>query len=200
MTALVMVSLMGIMLGFAGQTWTMAKQREREVELLFRGMQMRNAIASWYDPVRMGPHANMPLRELKDLAKKDLRSLNSIRHLRRLYKDPITGKDWVTVNRGDGGIVGVRSSSEEKPLKTGNFPAGLELFEGKTKYSDWVFQYDPQAGQQTGATTQSSGTTSQPSGGGTQSSGGHPPSTGSVIPPNEDNQPPAPVEPSWWPK
>lgn len=44
----------------------------------------------------------------------------------------------------EGGIVGVHSLSEATPIKSGNFGYGDESFEGKAKYSDWVFAYRPQ--------------------------------------------------------
>ncbi len=67
-----------------------------------------------------------------------------MRHLRRLYPDPITGKDeWGLVKADDGGIAGVYSTSEAAPLKTGGFAVRDASFEGKTKYADWQFVFAP---------------------------------------------------------
>ena len=45
-----------------------------------------------------------------------------VRHLRRLYKEPITGQDeWGLVEAPGGGVMGVYSRSEDEPIKTGNF-------------------------------------------------------------------------------
>ena len=45
-----------------------------------------------------------------------------VRHLRRLYRDPITGQDeWGLVEAPGGGVMGVYSRSEDEPIKSGNF-------------------------------------------------------------------------------
>ena len=136
---LMMVLIVGIMLGAAGQVWTTVMKREREAELLFRGGQIRDAIERWKKP-RPGQPPPRPITDLKDLLL-DPNSLQKIRYLRRLYQDPITGKDWVIVKDPATGIIGVASSSEETPLKQGGFSEPFKDFEGKTKYSDWQFVY-----------------------------------------------------------
>jgi len=140
--ALVIVVIMGIMLGGIGQSWQRVMKREREEELLFRGNQIRDAIARWNKP-RPGQHVATPLRDMQHLLS-DPRSLSNVRYLRRLYTDPVTGKEWVPITDPVKGIIGVASSSEEEPLKQANFPDELNDFEGKTKYSDWQFVYRPQ--------------------------------------------------------
>lgn len=151
--ALMVVLVMGIMLAAAGQSWKMIREREREEEFLFRGMQYKDAITAWYKP-RPGQRPPPPLNDLKDLLK-DPNSLTNIRYLRQLYPDPLTDKDWLTIRGGTtGGIIGVATSSELKPIKQANFPKGLEDLEGKSKYSEWQFVY--QSGT---ATTQQGGTT-----------------------------------------
>ncbi len=89
--ALMIVVIMGIMLGAAGQSWKTIVQREREEELLFRGTQIKNAITRWYTPQGKQPAAT-PLRDLRDLVR-DPRSATRLRYLRRLCSDPITGKE-----------------------------------------------------------------------------------------------------------
>jgi hypothetical protein len=67
-----------------------------------------------------------------------------VRHLRRVYPDPITGKDeWGLVKSADGGFAGVYSLSEEAPLKTAGFALRDASFEGKARYADWQFTYAP---------------------------------------------------------
>ena len=102
---LMMVLIIGIMLGAAGQVWTTVMKREREAELLFRGGQIRDAIERWKKP-RPGQPPPRPITDLKDLLL-DPNSLQKIRYLRRLYQDPITGKDWVIVKDPATGIIGV---------------------------------------------------------------------------------------------
>lgn len=153
---LVLVMIMGIMLGVTGQIWKMVADREREAELLFRGSQYRDAIARWYKPKPgqqpvpgQPPVQPTPLNDLKDLLM-DSKSLTKVRYLRRLYPDPMTGKEWLIVKDATLGIVGVNSSSEAQPIKQANFPDEFKAFEGKLKYSDWQFVYSRTAppGQQ----------------------------------------------------
>jgi type II secretory pathway pseudopilin PulG len=136
--ALMAVVIMGIMLGAGGQSWKTAMQREKEKELLFRGIEIRNALVRWHYPQGRGGSPRTRLNDLKDLLK-DPRTPGTSKYLRRLYKDPITGKDWETLRDPMWGVVGVFSASEAAPLKKGNFPKELKEFEGKTKYSDWQF-------------------------------------------------------------
>jgi hypothetical protein len=76
-----------------------------------------------------------------------------VRHLRRIYADPITGSaDWGIVETPDkAGIMGVYSRSEEKPIKQGNFPPS-EAFDDAENYTKWTFVYTPPS------TTQAQGT------------------------------------------
>ncbi len=145
--ALVIVVVMGIMLGAMGQSMRTVMQREREKELIFRGLQYRDAIERW---TRKGP---MPLKDIKDLLK-DPRSAAGERLIRRLYADPMTGKDFKVLTDPNLGIYGVASTSNDEPLKTKNFPDALSNFEDKKKYSEWEFIYKRQvtapAGSQRG--------------------------------------------------
>lgn len=138
LTALLIVMVMGVMLGAVGQSWNTIMQREREEELIFRGRQYRDAITRWYKS--HGVKQATPLRELKFLVEDPL-SLTTVRHLRRLYTDPITGKEWSVIADPNKGISGVYSPSVKKPIKTGGFPEDLADFAGKTTYADWKFVY-----------------------------------------------------------
>jgi type II secretory pathway pseudopilin PulG len=135
--ALVIVVIMGILLGAVGQSMRIIMQREREKELIFRGLQYRDAIEKW---TKKGP---MPLKDIKDLLK-DPRSANGERLLRKLYKDPMTGEDLKVLTDPNLGIYGVASTSNDAPLKKSNFPDILKDLEGKEKYSDWQFVYKKQ--------------------------------------------------------
>jgi type II secretory pathway pseudopilin PulG len=153
LAALFMIMIMGIMLGMIGQSWTGLMKREREEELFFRGSQIRNAISRWQ--TSRGPSASggqttsggMPLGDLKFLLK-DPRQLTITRHLRQLYTDPVTGKEWNVIKDPIKGIIGVSSTSDEKPIKQSGFPDEFKTFEGKTKYSEWQFVFGqvPQQG------------------------------------------------------
>jgi len=72
----------------------------------------------------------------------DPRAPDVRRHLRRIYVDPITGKDgWGIVRAPDGGIMGVHSLSDATPLKSASFAPADRSFEGMTRYSAWQFVY-----------------------------------------------------------
>jgi len=130
---------MGILLGAAGKYWSFVSAREKEEELLFRGNQYRVAIERYYTalPGRQVLPPNI------EVLLKDERFPTHRRHLRRQYKDPITGEEFVLIRdmlRGNG-IVGVKSGSDKKPIRQKNFPDLYREFEGKEKYSEWEFKY-----------------------------------------------------------
>lgn len=113
-------------------------QADREAELLFRGQAYRRAIESYHRTNGIYPRA------LEDLLK-DPR-LPSKRHIRALYKDPMgNGREWLLLRASDGGIGGVASHSPKRPLKTANFPASFESFNGAQSYREWLFEYLPPA-------------------------------------------------------
>lgn len=155
--ALVMVVVTGIMLGAIGQSVSVIMQREREKELIFRGLQYRDAIERW-------SKKGVPLKDLKDLVEPTVSGnvdRSKDRLLRKLYTDPITGGEWKTLpNPPDPiqGIWGVASTSGKEPFKQGNFPEVIKHFEGKKKYSEWefVFKKTP-AGLKTPAGTSTPG-------------------------------------------
>ena len=138
---LVMIVVLGLAASMAGQSLRAFMQREREEELLWRGLQYRRALAG-YQSVKHGAQQMYP-SSLDDLLK-DPRSAASVRHLRRLYDDPMTGKEWELIKDPAERIIGVHSSSDLEPFKQTGFPAGLEAFEGKTSYRDWQFVYTPE--------------------------------------------------------
>jgi len=141
------VVIMGIMLGIAGETWRMRMHREREAELLFRGLEYQRAIRRWHQyhltegkPFQTTTRPRRPLNELKDLLK-DPGSLGKERYLRRLYTDPFTTKEFEVVRSPNPqfGIIGVHVAGEEEPLKQGNFDKELNLLDQKKKYKEWIF-------------------------------------------------------------
>lgn len=147
----VAMAVMAIMMGVAVQTVTFQRQREKEEELIFRGNQYVEAIRLFR--ARNGRFP-LTLKELEEAKP---------RVLRKAWVDPITGqKDWVPVFLGEEGtgvegigigiaiptpppggerkseargpIVGVRSRSCQESIK---------VYEGRTRYCDWKFVYDP---------------------------------------------------------
>jgi type II secretory pathway pseudopilin PulG len=138
LTVLFVVAMMAGGLALAGEVWHTSAMREKEAELLHVGNEYRKAIERYYVS---GPK-QYP-KNLADLVR-DPRQPGVVRHLRRLYPDPVTGKEeWGLVKSNDGGIAGVHSLSEAAPLKTAGFAVRDAAFEGKTKYADWQFVYAP---------------------------------------------------------
>ena len=142
LTVLFLVAFMGLGLALAGEVWQTGVTREREQQLLYAGNQYRRAIERYY----LSGLAQYP-RALEDLLE-DPRKPNVQRYLRKLYRDPLTGKgEWGIVKAPDGGVMGVYSQSEDKPIKVAGFPLVNRDFEGAAKYSDWKFVYSPPSQQ-----------------------------------------------------
>lgn len=145
LAALFLIAIMGAVIAATGMVWHTAQQREKERELLFAGDQFRRAIGLYYErsPGTIKKYPN----SLNDLLK-DERYLSTQHYLRRIYLDPMTRKaEWGTVPAPGDGIMGVHSLSQDEPIKTGNFRYRDRDFEGKTKYSEWKFVYEPKAPQ-----------------------------------------------------
>ena len=136
--AMMTVVIMGLMSGVATSITSRTVQSSHEAELLFRGQAYQKAIKSYFETsprqVKVYP------RSLDDLLQ-DPRFPGVRRHIRSLYPDPMGSGKWALIRAPDGGISGVISESNKQPLKTGNFPVGLESFNGKSSYSEWIFQY-----------------------------------------------------------
>ncbi len=143
-TLLVLLFLLagfGVAMAALGTLWHTHVQREKEAELLFVGDQYRLALESYRASRKTGePTAPKTLTVLLE----DYRDSRLTRHLRKLYRDPVTGSDeWGLDRDAQGGITAVYSHSEKSPLKTANFPNRYEAFVAAKNYSAWRFQVDP---------------------------------------------------------
>lgn len=133
---LVAVAIMGTLFAATGEVWRTVAQRDKELELLFAGQQIRRAIMSYRDS--SPPGAREYPRSLADLLE-DKRFPYPVRHLRKIYRDPMTNSErWGYLMMGDR-IIGVHSLSELSPMKQSDFPLSLEMFNGSTSYRQWVF-------------------------------------------------------------
>jgi type II secretory pathway pseudopilin PulG len=133
---LALIALIGLMLAAAGEVASAAAQREREKQLLWVGHEYRAAIGRYWRNKRVYPQA------LEDLLGGPPDAPVQVRYLRRLYRDPMTSAvDWVLLPAPDGGIMGIASSSNRSPLKTGHFDDADRDFENTTSYSDWQFKF-----------------------------------------------------------
>ena len=135
------VVVLAIVTTAADITTSYIVQKDREAELLFRGMAYRAAIKSYYEAGALGKTYPMQLADLI----RDPRFPKK-RHIRRLYSDPmVTDKEagWALLRLPEGGIAGVASKGQKKPIKQANFPRELEIAEDAKSYTEWRFEYKP---------------------------------------------------------
>ena len=132
------VVVMSISITAAAKQWKTVVQREKEADLLARGMEIQAAIGAYSNAIKKGriiPGEAYPLT-LEELTK------GPKPFLRKIYKDPMTGEDWDYIREAaTGRIKGVRSRSKLAPIKQHQFPPAVFYFEGLAQYHDWVFQY-----------------------------------------------------------
>ena len=139
--ALFAVAVAGAMLGAGSVVWHKEAERARERELLRIGGEFRRAVGSYYEGAPDGIK-KYPQR-LEDLLS-DSRYLSVRRHLRRIYRDPLTGEaDWGLVLAPGGGVMGVHSRSDAPPIKVAGFDEADRDFASARRYSDWKFVYAP---------------------------------------------------------
>jgi len=152
-TYLAVISLVFVLLlalGAASEHIATINKREREAELIFVGEQYRNAIASYY---QNSPGGIKQLPFTLESLILDKRSINVLRHLRKLYKDPVTeNNEWGLVKTPQDEIVGVYSLSDEEVLTTINNSGLVQISQRDeysarntpASYSDWKFIFKPE--------------------------------------------------------
>lgn len=142
-----LVLLFGLAIGGAGLAalgtqWQQAAQREREAELLFRGLQLRDALQRFHD---QSPDGQATLPQTLEELLVDSRRPDPRHHLRQRYADPFTGAaDWMLLRRSDGAIVGLHSRSD-RPLLMQALPPGVLPAPGRMapwQARDWRFQIE----------------------------------------------------------
>lgn len=115
---LFVLALGGVLLARYAEVATTVAQREKELELIFRGGEISRAIENYARTTPTGT-PRWP-RDLQDLLV-DRRHVQPRFHLRRLYTDPFTGQaDWVLTSAPDNsqGFSGVHSRAMAIPLLT----------------------------------------------------------------------------------
>lgn len=145
---LFVLALLGLALGAAGTVWSVVRQRDREQQLLWAGGEIRRAIGQYYQG---GPGGlrSFP-QSLQDLTE-DRRGPVMVRHLRRVYRDPMTPDgDWELIRASDGGLTGVASKAQGTPMKRKGFAEADRAFEDADCYCDWHFVFLPQLQQRPG--------------------------------------------------
>jgi type II secretory pathway pseudopilin PulG len=135
---LILIATIGLAATATLRVGSIVQRRAAEEELLEIGMEFREALVSY--AAATPPGQRKAPQSIQDLLK-DPRYPLPRRHLRRLYPDPITGKEeWGLSQAVDGsGIVGIYSLSNARPIKIDKFDPSLQRFVGKESYRDWVF-------------------------------------------------------------
>jgi type II secretory pathway pseudopilin PulG len=138
MGLLILLAIMGIVASAALKISNITHRRVAEEALLDVGREFSEALESYRQVTPVG-QPDEPLN-LQDLLK-DTRFPTVVRHLRKLYNDPITGQAEWGLLRSDltRRIVGVYSLSNVQPVKIGNFDAFFRGFANKSSYQQWVF-------------------------------------------------------------
>jgi type II secretory pathway pseudopilin PulG len=132
------VVIIGLTLTVVAQVWRTTVQREREKELLWTGHAYRLAIASYFS---LGHRYPATLDNLLT----DDRFPVPKHHLRKLYPDPMTGRnDWKLLLTPDqSGIQGVESTAQLAPMKRDGFELVDAAFKDADCVCKWNFIYYP---------------------------------------------------------
>jgi len=131
------ITVMGLTMTMAARQWKTMVQRELEADLLAKGIEIQTALALYSAHAKAGrvmPGEVYPqtLAELTRPPKP---------FLRKVYLDPVGRGEWQLIRAPAGGIMGVRSTSRDRPIKQGGFPLAVRHFQGKPTHFDWAFQY-----------------------------------------------------------
>jgi type II secretory pathway pseudopilin PulG len=135
---LISIAIIGVAAAGAIELGAIYQRRMAEKELLYVGGEFQRALLGYAESTPLG-QPTQP-RTLDELLL-DPRYPNPVRHLRKLYADPMTGKaDWVLVKGLDGQtILGIHSASTAHPIQIAHFPKEFQGFERKKRYTEWVF-------------------------------------------------------------
>ena len=132
------VVVMSIGMMAAAKQWKSVIQREKEADLLVRGLEIQSALKNYSARERM---RGVVQREIYPLTLEEL-TKGPKPLLRKVYKDPMTGEDWEYIREAETGrIRGVHSRAKLVTIKQHQFPPAVAHFEGLTHYNEWVFQH-----------------------------------------------------------
>jgi type II secretory pathway pseudopilin PulG len=138
LSLIILVAIIALVSASALKLGSVIQRSRAEMELLDIGAAFSDALQSYADATPAG-QSPQP-RTLKDLLR-DPRFPYVRRHLRKIFVDPMTGRDeWGIVYVGDKtGVLAVYSLSDAKPVKIGNFPLRFQTLAGLNKISEWRF-------------------------------------------------------------
>ncbi len=171
LTLILIMAMMAIAAGVIVSSVTFEIKRDREEEMVHRGVQYSRAIRAYYKKFNRYP------------AKiEDLENTNQMRFLRKRYKDPLTGKDFRLLHYGEAklsmnalggaGIAGANSINANGTLGNAGGLGQTSSLGGNSSLganSNPSFGQNSQVGNQS-ATTDPAQAGSQPSADGTTSS------------------------------
>ena len=135
---LILLALLATVGAGSLQLGAVVQRRGAEEALLVAGAAWSEALRSYARRSRPGePDAPLSVRELL----RDPRFPGTVRHLRQVPVDPISGQaNWGLVQEeGSGRILGVHSLSPARPIKIAGFDPRFPGFDGKRSYSEWRF-------------------------------------------------------------
>lgn len=140
---LIVIAVLGIFASGALQLGVQISRRDAEHALLAAGGEFERALYSYSGTSIANQNSNASIakgpRTLNELLK-DPRSAGILRHLRRVYADPLTGLDnWGIVRDPAGFILGVYSQAPGQPIKQAAFEISQSSFENAAAYSQWIF-------------------------------------------------------------
>jgi hypothetical protein len=139
LSLLLFIALLGFVCASAVQVGGLVHRRSVEEALLTIGLEYSKALNSYAQNSPPGVD-DEPL-SLQELLLDTRQPGRVMRHLRKIYPDPITGSDqWgVIIDPDTKRIGGVHSLSTQKPIKIGGFSEAFSGFMNKEKISDWIF-------------------------------------------------------------
>lgn len=155
---LVGMGIMAVMLTVAMPVWSQLARREKEEELVFRGEQYARAIGLFQ-------------RKFANAAPPTIDLLVEQKFLRKKYKDPISGEDFVPVTQAQqapqtsarpGETARTQVQPPPRPATGGGQAPGsqvggimgvtsksteqsIRLYKGRNHYNEWQFVYTPPA-------------------------------------------------------
>ena len=141
---ILLLSILALLVGASSLSISAASSVARqavEVELLRIGEEFGSALRGYKENSPTGQfvsafHGPTELEELM----RDTRSGRLVRHLRKIYADPLTGRaDWGIVRDEKGFILGIYSLADGKPIKQEGFLPTQAGFRGARSYREWVF-------------------------------------------------------------
>jgi type II secretory pathway pseudopilin PulG len=127
-TLILFVALLVVAAGVMAPVVAFQVKRDREEELIHRGVQYSRAMKHF-----VKKFGRYPTRL------EELENTNQVRFLRRRYKDPITGKDFKLLRMGDvqmafgGGLAGATPANGLNPGTAGGVPGGPGMQAGVPK-------------------------------------------------------------------